>query len=57
MRRAHVLVLVLAGLAGLLALDMAVSEPLNPYISPAAVALGSGQAAAGAHCAAPPPPR
>lgn len=41
----------LALLAALLALDLAVSEPPNPYQAPPLIALGSGQASAGAHCA------
>lgn len=42
----------LALVAGLLALDFAESEPLNPYRAPPLIALGSGQASGGAHCAA-----
>jgi hypothetical protein len=38
--------------AGLLAFEFAVSEPLNPFKAPSLLALGSGQAAGGAHCAA-----
>lgn len=34
--------------------DLAASAPLNPYRSPPLLALGSGQAAGGAHCAAVP---
>lgn len=56
MTRAHVAGAVMAGLGAFLALDLSASRPLNPYTSPMAVALGSGQAATGAHCAAPPPP-
>lgn len=44
--------LVFASLAGLLLLDMASSQPLDPFKAPAVLALGSGQAGAGAHCAA-----
>jgi len=44
------------GVLGLLALDHAQSAPLNPYTAPPMLALGSGLAAGGAHCAAPPPP-
>ncbi len=40
-------------LLGVLALDTGVSAPLNPFAAPPPVALGSGQAASGAHCAAP----
>lgn len=56
MRRAHVGLLVALGLVGLIALDQAQSAPLNPYTAPPMVALGSGLAATGGHCAAPPPP-
>ena len=52
-RRFVVLVLAAAG-AGVLALDLAVSRPLNPFTAPPIVALGSGQAAGGAHCSAAP---
>ncbi len=44
--------LVFAGLLGLLGLDLAQSAPLNPFQAPPLLALGSGQAGAGAHCAA-----
>lgn len=44
--------LVFAGMAALLLLDLAQSGPLNPFRAPAALALGSGQAGARAHCAA-----
>ncbi|MFU8882651.1 MAG: hypothetical protein ACNA7Q_09815 [Rhodobacterales bacterium] len=43
----------LAMLAGLATFDVATST-LDPYAAPAVFALGSGQAAAGAHCAAMP---
>ena len=56
MRRGHVGLLLAAGVAGLILLDHAQSEPLNPYTAPPMVALGSGLAATGGHCAAPPPP-
>lgn len=42
----------LAFLGGLLILDQAVSEPLNPYQAPPIVAYGSGLASTGAHCSA-----
>ena len=48
---------VLALVGGLLALDAAVSDPLNPHRAPPLLALGSGEAAGGAHCAAVAPPR
>ncbi len=44
--------LVFASLAGLLMLDIASSQPLDPFKAPAVLALGSGQAGVGAHCAA-----
>ena len=46
------LVFLLGGLA--LSLDIAASKPLNPFKAPPLLALGSGQAAGGAHCAAVP---
>ncbi|PKQ13896.1 MAG: hypothetical protein CVT70_00045 [Alphaproteobacteria bacterium HGW-Alphaproteobacteria-1] len=55
MRRVHVTLLVALGVVGLLALDQAQSQPLNPYNAPPMIALGSGLAATGGHCAAPPP--
>jgi hypothetical protein len=39
-----------------LAFDLATSEPINPFAAPPPLAFGSGQAASGAHCAAPAPP-
>ena len=45
-------VLTLLGLGILL--DARASERLNPYRSPPLLALGSGQEASGAHCAAVP---
>ncbi|MCU0900378.1 MAG: hypothetical protein MUC82_07780 [Cypionkella sp.] len=32
--------------------DLATSAPLDPFRAPPAIALGSGQATSGAHCAA-----
>lgn len=55
MRRLHVVMLVGVGAVALIALDHAQSVPLNPYTSPPMLALGSGLAATGGHCAAPPP--
>ncbi|WP_372890350.1 hypothetical protein [Rhodosalinus sp.] len=46
--------LALALLAGLLLLDLSRSAPLDPFAAPPPIALGSGQAPGGAHCAAPP---
>ena len=56
MIRRTVTLLVTLGIVGLLALDHAQSQPLNPYTAPPLLALGSGLAATGGHCAAPPPP-
>lgn len=56
MRRAHVTLLVALGLGALLALDHAQSQTINPYAAPPMISLGSGLAATGGHCAAPPPP-
>lgn len=42
----------LLALGLLVAADLAASDPPNIYRAPPAVALGSGQAAGGAHCAA-----
>jgi hypothetical protein len=55
MRRGHVTLLVVLGVGALLVLDRVQSQPLNPYAAPPMIALGSGLAATGAHCAAPPP--
>lgn len=44
--------LALASLGVLIALDLGWSTPLDPYKAPPALALGSGLAASGAHCAA-----
>lgn len=54
MTRKLTLGLALMLLAGLALFDLATAT-LNPYAAPAAFALGSGQAATGAHCAAMPP--
>ena len=45
-------VLTLVILTALLWLDLVNSKPLDPFRAPAVLALGSGQAGAGAHCAA-----
>ena len=55
MIRAHVTLAVLLLVGGVVAFDVATADPLNPYAAPPMLALGSGMAAAGAHCAAPPP--
>lgn len=44
--------LTLVVMATLIGLDLANSAPLDPFNPPAVFALGSGQAGAGAHCAA-----
>lgn len=44
----------LAAIAFLVAADIGASRPLNPFTAPPPVALGSGAAPGGAHCAAPP---
>lgn len=46
--------LLVALIAVVLLIDREWSVPLNPYRAPAAVALGSGVAASGAHCSAAP---
>ncbi len=43
--------IVAAFVVGLLAFDLAASEPPDIYAQPPVIALGSGGAAAGAHCA------
>ncbi len=48
-------ILVVFALGGLaLGFDIAASRPLNPFAAPPLLALGSGEAAGGAHCAAVP---
>jgi hypothetical protein len=42
--------LTLALIAALMMLDAQQSIPINPHAAPPPVALGSGQAPAGAHC-------
>ena len=42
---------VLVALVALLSYDLGHSKALNPYSAPAAIALGSGEAASGAFCA------
>ncbi len=42
----------IAALLALVAWDLAASEPPNIYQAPPLLALGSGQAASGAHCSA-----
>nr|WP_321454481.1 hypothetical protein [uncultured Cohaesibacter sp.] len=45
----------LLALAALLIFDLQTSKPLNPYRAPAAIMLGSDEAASGAFCALVPP--
>ncbi|MBL3562484.1 hypothetical protein JMM65_17315, partial [Rhodovulum sulfidophilum] len=52
MTRRPVVLSLLAAVSGFLAFDLASSAPLDPYLSPPLFALGSGEAAGGAHCAA-----
>ncbi len=54
MTRRPVAFAVLAFVVALIGADLAGSEPLNPYQAPPLVAVGSGLAATGAHCAAVP---
>lgn len=42
---------------GLILFDLSASAAPNPFRAPPLLALGSGQAASGAHCAALPPSR
>lgn len=50
--RRLIAVLALALVVGVLLLDLRQSAPLDPFRAPPMLALGSGQAASGAHCAA-----
>ncbi len=52
MTRHLIAIMALGGVAVIIAADLATSAPLDPFRAPAAIALGSGQAAGGAHCAA-----
>ena len=51
MTRRATLLAVAAMIGGLIAVDLSVSATPNPFRAPPLLALGSGQAAAGAHCA------
>lgn len=55
MTRFRVAIILAAGLLGVLVLDQVQSVPLDPFGAPPLLALGSGQASGGAHCAALPP--
>jgi hypothetical protein len=52
--RRQIASLALTLIFGIVLGDLVLSLPLDPFRAPPAIALGSGQAAAGAHCAAPP---
>lgn len=52
----RVTMLAVAGMiGGLIVFDLSASATPNPFRAPPLLALGSGQASAGAHCAALPP--
>lgn len=51
-RRPLAFILIGAAILGI-GLDLMASRAPNPFTAPPAIALGSGQASAGAHCAAP----
>lgn len=52
MTRGLIAAIGLGVIAGIVLADLAISAPLDPFRAPPAIALGSGQAASGAHCAA-----
>jgi len=52
MKRTHCTLILVLGILSLLVLDQQISQPLNPYQSPPAIALGSGVAGAGGFCSA-----
>lgn len=51
MTRLPVVLVLFAAVAGVLVFDLATSKPLDPFSAPPLLALGSGQASGGAHCA------
>lgn len=51
MTRLSVALTALLLLGGMIAADLAGSEPLNPWRAPPLFALGSGSPVSGAHCA------
>jgi hypothetical protein len=53
LRREGAVLILLAALGLLLGLDLAISRPIDPFAAPAPLALWSGQAATGGHCALP----
>jgi len=57
MTRRWTMLAVVLLVAGLLAFDLSTSAAPDPFAAPPLLALGSGLASGGAHCAAPPPPR
>ncbi len=52
--RTHGVITLFVMIGALLAFDHSHSAPLDPFRAPAILALGSGEAASGAHCAAAP---
>lgn len=52
MTRLPVVLVLLGAVSALVILDLVMSAPLDPFSAPPLLALGSGQAASGAHCAA-----
>ena len=55
MTRRMTMLAVMAMIGGLILFDLSVSATPNPFRAPPLLALGSGQAAGAAHCAALPP--
>jgi hypothetical protein len=53
MTRGRAMLVLVAALLLLVAADLVASRPLDPFAAPAPLALWSGQAASGGHCAAP----
>jgi hypothetical protein len=54
LRREHAALLLFLLLGLLVWADLRPSPPVDPFAAPAPLALGSGQAAGGGHCAAAP---
>jgi hypothetical protein len=52
--RKHGVIALFVMIGALLAFDLGHSAPLDPFRAPPILALGSGHAASGAHCAAAP---
>jgi len=57
MTRLATMLAVAALVGGIIVFDLAASAAPNPFRAPPLLALGSGQASGGAHCAALPPAR